>query len=185
LRVGILGFQGAIQDHIQHLKGLGATVVVVKKARHLAEIDRLILPGGESTVMAKFLNESAMTTPLREKIHRGMPTWGICAGAILLAKKVDHRPGSLGVMALSATRNAYGRQMASQMIKIAIPALGNDNFEAFFIRAPKLEPLCASVQVLAHLGRDGIFFQKGRIMATTFHPELTQDPLLHRYFLDI
>lgn len=183
--VGLLGLQGAFRDHIAHLERLKARHLIVNSPQALAQVDRLILPGGESTVMAKFMTAFALTGPLLRRISAGMPVWGICAGAILLAETVDGRPGTLPVLPLTATRNAYGRQGASTRATIAVGALQREAFEAYFIRAPRLVPRMDTVAVLAHHGKDGVFFRQGRIMATTFHPELTDDPVFHAYFLGL
>ena len=110
MKVGLLGLQGAFLDHIRHLEKIGAGYHIVKSAEELDGVERLIIPGGESTVMEKFLDMFGMTEPLRERIKAGMPVWGVCAGSILLAKTVDGRPGILGVLPVDLTRNAYGRR---------------------------------------------------------------------------
>ncbi|MGE0085911.1 MAG: pyridoxal 5'-phosphate synthase glutaminase subunit PdxT [Desulfococcaceae bacterium] len=181
--VGLLGLQGAFRDHIPVLKKLGAGFRIVKDLCDLDRVDRIILPGGESTVMAKFLNEFAMTKPLQDRILKGMPVWGICAGSILLAQRVDGHPGLLQVLPAEIQRNAYGRQLASDMKMIHIPVFGYSEFPAIFIRAPRFLSLGKGVDVLAYCGKDPVFVRSGNIMAATFHPELTGDPVFHEYFL--
>jgi len=183
MKVGLLGLQGAFLDHIPHLQKLGAGYHIVKSAAELGTVDRLIIPGGESTVMEKFLDLFAMTAPLRVRIADGMPVWGICAGSILLAQTVDRRPGILGMLPAALTRNAYGRQLDSSEQIIAVPGLGRDRFRALFIRAPRIESVGPEVAVLATVADDPVFVRCGHVMATTFHPELTQDPVFHEYFL--
>jgi pyridoxal 5'-phosphate synthase pdxT subunit len=183
--VGLLGLQGAFLDHIPHLERCGAEHVVVRDARTLEKIDRLIVPGGESTVMAKFLAEFGMTVPLLQRIAAGMPVWGVCAGAILLAEQVDGRPGPLAALPIRLRRNAYGRQIASDTRLIDIDVLGLKAFPAIFIRAPRIEFIDAKVRVHALRDNDPVFVQNNRIMATTFHPELNRNEAFHRYFLSL
>ncbi len=185
MRVGLLGLQGAFRDHLPPLKRLGAECRIVADIDSLMAVDRLILPGGESTVMTKFLNAYAMTAPLVERIADGMPVWGVCAGSILLAETVDGHPGVLGVLGVSAARNAYGRQLASTDADIPIPGLSLERFHAIFIRSPRLAVTGAGVDVLAVWNRDPVFLRQQRVMATTFHPELTDSLAIHRYFLSL
>jgi 5'-phosphate synthase pdxT subunit len=183
--VGLLGLQGAFLDHIPHFKRMGAEHVIVRDIKGLERIDRLVIPGGESTVMTKFLIEFDMLAPLQERIAAGMPVWGVCAGTILLSNEVDGRPGSLGALPVSVTRNAYGRQIDSRQHSIDVPLFDLHNYPAIFIRAPKIDRLDRCVTIHAKLGDDPVFVQSGRIMATTFHPELNPDDLFHRYFLSL
>ncbi len=183
--VGLLGLQGAFLDHIPHLDRCGATPVVVRDIQGLSRVDRLIIPGGESTVMTKFMVEFGMLEPLRARINSGMPVWGVCAGAILLAEQVDGKSGVLGVLSAQLTRNAYGRQIASDAISIRVPVLGLENYPAIFIRAPRIDTLDPSVTVHARREIDPVFVQEGNVIATTFHPELNSDDFFHRYFLDL
>jgi pyridoxal 5'-phosphate synthase pdxT subunit len=183
--VGLLGLQGAFLDHIPHLNRLGATHSIVRDAQGLGAVDRLIIPGGESTVMAKFLKEFGMVTPLQERIAAGMPVWGVCAGAILLAREVDGRPGPLNVLPAGAIRNAYGRQIHSSQRWVNVPLFDRPRYPAIFIRAPRIVAPHDRVTVHARLDEDPVFVQYRRILATTFHPELNGDDLFHRYFLSI
>lgn len=183
--VGTLGLQGAFMDHIPHLERLGAEVSVVRDRQGLQGIDRLILPGGESTVMAKFLKAYAMIEVLKERMEAGMPVWGVCAGAILLAREVDGTPGPLGALPVALTRNAYGRQRESHRRGIEIPLLDIGAYPASFIRAPRIDRLDEGVSVHATLDGDPVFVQSRRIMATTFHPELNPDEIFHHYFLSL
>ncbi len=187
--VGLLGLQGAFLDHIRHLDALGIAHRIVRDPDGLQQVSRLIIPGGESTVMDKFLLEFGMMEPLRERIAGGMPTWGICAGAVLLAETVDGRPGSLRALPMSVIRNAYGRQLASRVRPIEVPileALGRHGpFSGVFIRAPRISALGAGVVVHARSKADPVFVQRRRVMATTFHPELTSETVFHRYFIGL
>jgi 5'-phosphate synthase pdxT subunit len=183
--IGILGLQGAFLDHIPHFNALAVGSTIVRDVKSLGLIDRLVIPGGESTVMAKFLKEFGMLLPIQERIALGLPIWGICAGAILLAEEVDHRPGLLNALPVNVNRNAYGRQINSSRHLIDIPLLNLSGYPAVFIRAPKIESSDPRVSVHAKLDDDPVFLQKDRIMATTFHPELNPGHAFHRYFLSI
>lgn len=185
MKVGLLGLQGAFRDHIRHLSAVGAGFVLVKNPADLDLADRLIIPGGESTVMKKYLRDFGIEGPLLERISGGMPVWGICAGCILLAQYVDGAPGPVRALPVSVERNAYGRQRESSINPIYIPLLERNDFPAFFIRAPRLSSPGDGLVVHAKHGPDPVFIQSGRVMATTFHPELTDDPVFHDYFLQL
>jgi 5'-phosphate synthase pdxT subunit len=181
--VGLLGLQGAFLDHVPTLHRLGVQTQIVRTPDDLTRVDRLILPGGESSVMAKYIHELGLLTPLRQRISSGMPVWGICAGSILLATTVDDRPGVLRCLSVTVQRNAYGRQLASTFAYIDAGRLGVFEFPAIFIRAPKITAVGQDVEILARWQDDPVFVQRGNLMATTFHPELTQDPVFHQFFL--
>jgi len=183
--VGLLGLQGAFLDHIPHLNRCGVEHAVVRDVDSLLKIDRLIIPGGESTVMTKFLLEFGMLSPLHERIEEGMPVWGVCAGSILLAGQVDGRPGAMGVLPITVTRNAYGRQIASDSQSIDIPLLDLHAYPAIFIRSPRIDRVGRGVTVHAKRGHDPVFVQIDRIMATTFHPELNRDDRFHQFFVGL
>lgn len=185
MRVGLLGLQGAFLDHIAHLKRCDVDHCIVADPQMLAKIDRLIIPGGESTVMVKFLTEFDMLAPLKKRIAEGMPVWGVCAGAIVLAEQVDGSPGLVQALPIEVTRNAYGRQIASSQNWIKIPLFDVGSYPAIFIRAPRIDKLDERIIVHASYGQDPVFVQDGRLMATTFHPELNSDDRFHRYFLSL
>lgn len=181
--VGLLGLQGAFLDHRKHLDQLGCPHRIVRDREDLAAIDRLIIPGGESTVMAMYLKALDLAAPLKQRIAAGMPVWGVCAGAILLAQTVDAGPGILGSLGVTVRRNAYGRQDASDVHPLDVPILHRPGFPAFFIRAPRITAIQPTVVVLATRDGEPVFVRQGCRMATTFHPELTADPVFHDYFL--
>ncbi len=183
--VGLLGLQGAFLDHIPHFNRLGVAHTIVRDRQSLNRVDRLVIPGGESTVMTKFLLEFNMAEPLKERISDGMPVWGVCAGAILLSREIDGAPGPLGSLQTAVTRNAYGRQINSSRKPINIPLFDAGSYPAIFIRAPRFDQLDDAISVHASLDSDPVFIQHLNIMATTFHPELNQDGLFHRYFLSM
>ena len=159
--------------------------VEVRLPKDLEEVDALIIPGGESTTIARLMDLYDLTEPLKERVHGGMPVWGTCAGMIVLAKELtEDRPEPLGLVDIVVTRNAFGRQVDSFEEDLHIPALGNEPFRAVFIRAPAICEVGEGVEVLARLA-DGtaVAAQQGHILVTAFHPELTADPRFHAYFL--
>jgi 5'-phosphate synthase pdxT subunit len=188
-RVGILGFQGCIEPHEKMLHSLGVETVRVRTKEELASVDRLIIPGGESTTMLRFLKLYDLAPALKH-FGRSKPIWGICAGSILLAREV-HNPSqdSLQLINISAHRNFYGSQLDSFTTEIEVPGL-NKPIAAQFIRAPLLNPLPASpdhpqANVLARLNDQPIFFAQGKVWACSFHVELGDDPSLHELFLQL
>jgi 5'-phosphate synthase pdxT subunit len=183
--VGLLGLQGAFCDHIPHLTRLRAKYRLVRDVDALNHIDRLIIPGGESTVMGKFLRQYGLVSALKARMASNMPVWGICAGAILLARTVDGLPGILKALPMEVIRNAYGRQIQSREENISIPILKIASYTAVFIRAPKIHRIDQTTEVFARYAHDPVFIQRDRIMATTFHPELNPDDHFHRYFLSL
>ena len=185
MKIGILALQGAVQEHERALDRLGASHVQVRLPKDLAGLAGLILPGGESTAMARYLEEYSLGDEIQARAASGMAFFGICAGAILLCTEVDGRSGALGLLPASARRNAYGRQLASFEENIDT-RLGP--FHGIFIRAPRLEPR-AGTEVLAyrippHEG-DAVLLRSGKVLGASFHPELTDDDRLHRFFLEL
>ena len=187
MKIGVLALQGDFDAHRRRLEELGAEVVLVRKAEQLAEIDGLVIPGGESTTFLKLLGQDFLET--LKGFVASKPTFGTCAGCIMLAKQVENPP-QLGLNALDITvrRNAYGRQIDSFIQPSpAAPELeqGKGPLEMVFIRAPKIETLGPSVQVLARQGDDAVLVRQGKAMAATFHPELSTDTRVHEYFLKL
>lgn len=180
-KVGVLALQGDFDAHRKRLEELGADVVLVKKPEQLDEIDGLIIPGGESSTFLKLLGETGFEK--LKQFVRVKPTFGTCAGAILLAKEVDNpKQAGLGAIDVAIRRNAYGRQIDSS---IREGRFRGAPLEMVFIRAPKFERLGASVEVLATEGGDPVFIRQGKTMAATFHPELSDNPSIHREFLQL
>ena len=181
MKIGVLALQGDFDAHRKRLEELGAEVVLVKKPSQLDQIDGLIIPGGESSAFLKLLGESGFTH-LKEFVHT-KPTFGTCAGAILLAKEIEnpHQTG-LGALDIGIRRNAYGRQLESS---IREGVFAGSPIEMVFIRAPKIERLGPDVEVLATEGKDPVVVRQGKSMAATFHPELTEDTRIHQAFLDL
>lgn len=182
--VGILALQGCVEPHIQLLKTIGVNCLAVRLEKDFEKIERLIIPGGESTSMLCLLERMNLFEPLRQ-FAQTHPVWGICAGAILLAKEVQHpSQKSLGLIDVRATRNFYGCQLDSFKTRIEIPKLGVSP-EVDFIRAPLLEPLSRSVDVMAKHNKQCILMQQGNIMLSSFHIELSSESALHSYFLSL
>lgn len=185
MKIGILALQGAVQEHERALARLGVEYIQVRLPADLEGLSGLILPGGESTVMAMYLREYRLDEAIRAKAAAGFALFGLCAGSILLCSDVDGKPGALGLIDARATRNAYGRQLASFEEEIETD-LGP--FPGIFIRAPRLEALGSSKIVgrrRANRGGEAVFLRQGRVLAASFHPELSGDDRIHAFFLDI
>jgi 5'-phosphate synthase pdxT subunit len=181
MRIGVLALQGDFDAHRRRLEELGAEVVLVKKPEQLDVIAGLVIPGGESSTFLKLLGKDGFER-LREFVH-SKPTFGTCAGAILLASEVENpKQAGLGALDIRVRRNAYGRQVDSS---IREGRFLNDPIEMVFIRAPKIERVGAGVDVIATEGQDPVMVRKDKTMAATFHPELSHDPRIHQYFLDV
>ncbi len=187
-RVGILALQGDFEAHAKALERAGAEPVLVRTAEDLKSIDGLVIPGGESTTMLKLVNFMELREPLME-FAREKPVFGTCAGAILLAKEVRNpEQESFGIIDMTVERNAYGRQVDSRVASIHPgpdfeKRAGRGEMEAVFIRAPIIRRSGAEVKVLAQYEGDPVLVEQGRHLVATFHPELTQDPRVHKLFL--
>lgn len=192
-RIGVLAIQGDFEKHKRHLERLGAETEYVRYPEQLQEIDGLVMPGGESTTIGKLLVRQKMLEPLRERISKGLPVFGTCAGAILLAKGIKDGMADqpkLEVMDIIAIRNAYGRQVESFELDLVLPALGEQPMRCVFIRAPRFEILSGSgtephLEILGKLEEHPICIRERNILVASFHPELTEDLRLHRYFLEM
>ena len=181
MKIGVLALQGDFDAHRKRLQELGADAVMVRKPEQLDEVDALIIPGGESTTFLKLLGDPGVKK-LREFVHT-KPTFGTCAGAILLATEIENpAQQGLGALDICIRRNAYGRQLESS---IREGKFGNSPLEMVFIRAPRIERVGEGVEVLAKEGSDPVLVRKGKVMAATFHPELSDDTRVHRAFLDL
>jgi pyridoxal 5'-phosphate synthase pdxT subunit len=183
MQIGVLALQGDFDAHRRRLEELGAEVALVRKAEQFDEIDGLVIPGGESTTFLKLLDEKCLRK-LDEFVHH-KPTFGTCAGAIMLARQVEnpHQPG-LDAIDITIRRNAYGRQIDSTIVEAA-SSLGGDPLEMVFIRAPRIERVGAGVEVLAKRDGDPVLVRQGSVMAATFHPELSDDTRVHEAFLKL
>jgi len=184
-RVGVLAIQGDYEAHAKALVRAGANPELVLWPKQLAELAALVLPGGESTTIAKGLARLALYEPLRERIRAGLPVLGTCAGAILLAERVENRPvETLGVLDATAVRNAYGTQVDSFIASVDEgAAAGLAGLRCVFIRAPQLKDPGAEVEVLARVDGEPVLLRQRNVLAATFHPEITDDARVHRLLL--
>lgn len=184
-RVGVLALQGDVREHMSILESLGVDAVSVKRPDQLGDIDALVIPGGESTTIAKMAVRFGLLGPLRESIGHGLPTYGTCAGMILLASALsDGDQPLIGGLDVVVKRNAFGRQNESFEADLEVSGLDNP-FHAVFIRAPWIEKVGAEVDVMAMIDDHPVMVRQDRIMATSFHPELTGDGRIHQVLLDL
>ena len=189
--VGVLALQGAFREHLVSLERLGVSTREVRGLKDMDGVDALVIPGGESTTMGKLLTDWEMLGPVRARIEAGMPVYGSCAGLILLCREIENSSQPrLGVLDAVVRRNAFGRQVDSFETMLDLPALarpGEDNppFPAVFIRAPVIVGVGPQVEVLAEVNGQAVAVRQGHVLATSFHPELTADNRLHRYFLEM
>lgn len=187
IKIGVLASQGAFAEHIAALEKLDAEAVQVRLPKELKGLDGLIIPGGESTAISLLMNSYDLLAKISDLAGNGLPLFGTCAGMIMMARNVlGNSTHTLGIMDITVKRNAFGRQVDSFETDIVIPVLGKKAFPAVFIRAPLITDCNKSVEVLAKL-KDGtsVAARQGKMLATAFHPELTDDLRFHRYFLDI
>jgi 5'-phosphate synthase pdxT subunit len=186
VKVGVLALQGAFREHVEVLEAMGVATVEVRTPEHLAAVDALFLPGGESTTVAKLLATSGLLDELAARLRDDMPAFGTCAGLILLATRVlDGRPhqASLGALDATVRRNAYGTQLQSFEAPLELSGFPGGPFPGVFIRSPIIESVGTDVSVLAeHEGRP-VLCRQGKVCASTFHPELSGDLRVHQWFL--
>ena len=188
MKVGVLALQGATELHLSALRSVGAAAVAVRRPDELADVDRLILPGGESTTISMMLDANGLTEPLAERLAGGMGVLGTCAGLLLLAAEVaDGRADQrcFGALDISARRNAYGPQTESFEARLPVAALGPEPMMAIFIRSPIVERTGPDVEVLARLDGHPVLCRQGSVWGATFHPELSGDLRLHRLFCEV
>ena len=181
MKIGVLAVQGDFDAHRKRLEELGADAVLIKKPEQLAGIDGLVIPGGESGTFLKLLGEDGLAQ--LGAFVQAKPAFGTCAGCILLAEDVENPPQQgLGAINIRVRRNAYGRQLDSSVRQ---GIMNGKPLEMVFIRAPKIVAVGDGVEVLAREGNDPVLVRQGNVMAATFHPELSTDPAVHRYFVDL
>ncbi|MEM4577042.1 MAG: pyridoxal 5'-phosphate synthase glutaminase subunit PdxT [Candidatus Nezhaarchaeales archaeon] len=195
LKLGVLALQGAISEHVEALKlamsklNLSSNIELIKKPSDVDKVQGIVIPGGESTVIGRVAERVGLLKALRKKIDEGLPAFGTCAGAILLAKEVcDAKIGRVnqplvGVMDIKIVRNYYGRQKESFEVDLSISALGDKPFRGVFIRAPAIESVGSKVEVLATYEGLPVLVRQDKILAATFHPELTNDTRIHELFI--
>ncbi|MFC1864484.1 pyridoxal 5'-phosphate synthase glutaminase subunit PdxT [Chloroflexota bacterium] len=187
MKIGVLASQGAFVEHIDILHRLRVEASPVRLPRELVGLDGLIIPGGESTSISKLMLDYNLTNEIRNLAKNGFPIFGTCAGMILLANDVpDSQAETLGVMKIRVRRNAFGRQRESFEAELSTPVIGEKPFPGVFIRAPLIEQSNSEVEILAKLADGGsVAARQGKLLASAFHPELTDDLRFHQYFLDI
>jgi len=187
MKIGVLASQGAFAEHIAILCQLGVEAVPVRLPQELTGLDGLIIPGGESTSISRLIRDYNLISEIKDLARNGLPIFGTCAGMILMAgKNSDSYLEPLGVMGITVKRNAFGRQRESFETGLLIPALGEKPFPGVFIRAPVIEQVNGKVEILARLADSTLVAaRQGKLLASAFHPELTDDLRFHQYFLDI
>jgi len=186
MKIGVLALQGAFREHRLMLERCGADVVEVRSPEQLEEVQGLVIPGGESTTIGKMMVRWGLLKKIRERAAAGMGIYGTCAGMILLAKEIigSDQP-RLGLMDITVKRNAFGRQRESFEADLDVPEFGAEPLRAVFIRAPYIEKAGKEVQVLAEVNGKIVIARQDRLLATAFHPELTNSEQVHRYFIDM
>jgi 5'-phosphate synthase pdxT subunit len=181
--IGVLGLQGAFSEHKKMLENCGCEAVIIKKKDQLEGINGLIIPGGESTTISKLLNKENLLKKIKELADNGLPVFGTCAGMVLLAKKVEDCDfKTLQLMDITVKRNFYGRQIDSFEVDLNISALGENSFRGVFIRAPHVKSVEPHVGIMAEYDRKIVMVRQGNFLSCSFHPELTDDDRIHRYF---
>jgi 5'-phosphate synthase pdxT subunit len=186
--IGVLALQGDVREHLIALASADALARPVRRPEELAEVDGLVIPGGESTTMSKLATLFGMLEPLRERVRAGMPVYGTCAGMILLADKIlDPRSGqeTIGGIDMIVRRNAFGRQNESFEAAVEVAGIEGGPVEGVFIRAPWVESVGARAEVIAEYGGHIVAIRQGNALATSFHPELTGDHRVHALFVDM
>ena len=186
--IGVLALQGDVREHVAALVACGVRAMPVRRPVELDGVDAMVLPGGESTTMSRLLTTFELLEPLRSRIAAGMPTYGSCAGMILLAREVlDGRPDQqqLGGLDVVVRRNAFGRQVDSFETDLEVTGVPDGTVRAVFIRAPWVERTGPDVTVLARVGEHPVAVRQGRVLATSFHPEVSGDDRLHTLFLQM
>ncbi len=184
MKVGVLALQGDVSEHVDILRKVGVDCKIVKKREDLRELKGLIIPGGESTTLIKLMEKTGIYDEILSREDLGI--FGTCAGAILLAKEIlNYDQNSLGLMEIKVERNAYGRQRESFEAYIKIPKLNIEKFRGVFIRAPIIRDISDKVEVLAEYEGNPVLVQQDIYLASTFHPELTNDERIHRYFVEM
>ena len=183
-KTGVLALQGDFREHARVLSAVGATAIEIRTAQQLADVDRLVIPGGESTTVGKLARSSGLVEPIRERARAGMPILGTCAGMIALADRVIDGEPLLSLMDVTVRRNAYGRQVDSFEADVDVDGIDH-RVRGVFIRAPWIEDVGAGVRVLSTYEGRPVVLQQGSLLAASFHPELVGETALHGYFLSL
>lgn len=185
MKIGVLALQGGVVEHINHIKRSGHEGVEVKSEKDLEDLNGIILPGGESTTMGKLLNVTGLMEPLKDKIKNGLPTWGTCAGMILLAKEIENDDKRhLELMNISVKRNAFGTQIDSFKTLKLIKEVSDEPIELVFIRAPYITEVGENVSILSTVEGNVVAAFEKNMLVTSFHPELTDDTRFFQYFIN-
>jgi 5'-phosphate synthase pdxT subunit len=185
MKIGVLALQGAVREHIRLLEQAGAEAVAVKRAEQLADLDGLVIPGGESTTIGKLMREYQLKEPILEMARNGKPIFGTCAGLILIAKRIEgQEEPHLGLMDVYVKRNAFGRQRESFEADLRVTGIA-EKFPAVFIRAPYIEEAGPDVEVLAEVDGKIVAAKQGHLLGAAFHPELTDDMRFHAFFIEM
>jgi len=192
MNIGVLALQGDVQEHIQSLSDCGVIAVTVKTSEELQSIDALVIPGGESTTIAKLARSFGLMDLIKDRIKAGMPTYGSCAGMILVANKLEDAAlgqETFGGIDMTVRRNAFGRQVDSFETDLKFKGITEPSIRAVFIRAPWVESVGKDVEILAQIfdeqgNSHPVAVRQGRVLATSFHPELTGDNRIHKYFVE-
>ena len=184
LLIGVVAMQGSFAKHAHSMGQLGIPCLAVRRAEDIEKVDALILPGGESTTMTTLLENEGLWEPLNQALER-LPVFGTCAGAILLGRQIDDdRVRCFNKIDYKALRNAYGRQIESFTTSLIIPKMNYHDFHAVFIRAPKFIEIGDQVESLAVYGAEQVLLRQGHVLSASFHPELTDNSIIHQYFVD-
>jgi 5'-phosphate synthase pdxT subunit len=186
--VGVLALQGAVREHLWAIEACGGRAIGIKRPSGLAGISGLVIPGGESTTIGKLIDEYGFASPIKELAARGVPVYGTCAGLILVAGRVRGKHSTiLGLADVTVERNAFGRQVDSFEVDLPVRGIADEDrpFRAVFIRAPVIEETGPGVTEMASLKEGVVMARDGNILLGAFHPELTDDTRIHRYFLDM
>ena len=185
-QIWVLALQGDFYEHIAILEKLDNKASLIKKPEELESLDGLIIPGGESTTICKLIRNYGFEEKIKQAVSKGMGLWGTCAGMITIAKKLkDDYPKPIGIMDITVERNFYGRQIDSFEEKVVIKGIDDKKFNAIFIRAPIIREVGKNVEVLSILNNEIIAARQDKIFVTSFHPELTEDSRVHKYFLSM
>lgn len=186
MKIGVLALQGGVVEHIKHLDALNVEAIEVRNADQLNDLQGIILPGGESTTMGRLLRERGILEKLKDKILKGMPAYGTCAGMILLAKEIEGEvEPHLGVMNIKVRRNAYGSQIDSFIKSEVIEQVSNKEIPLIFIRAPFIMSAGREVNIIHKVNNNIVAARENNILVTSFHPELTDSLEIHKYFISM
>lgn len=186
MKIGVLALQGAFREHCWMLERCGATAVEIRKPEDLDDVAGLVIPGGESTTIGKLMVQWGLMEKIKTRVSQGMAVYGTCAGMIMLAKEIiDSDQPRLGLMDVAVRRNAFGRQRESFEASMLVPEFGEEPVQAVFIRAPYIEQADENVKIMAMVNDKIVIARQGKMLVTAFHPELTDDDRIHKYFISM